>query len=573
MRVEVRGPSGCAAALRGNLAKAGFHVTDSFPAYIIHIERTDSSAIIVDGVDSELERHIVNCISELSPIPIMLQRAGGVQSDRECHISVPIDAELAVEVGVMRGMLKTVNPREADKVIPAPLPRHKKWYQRWQFWARIGGILLLILLSLLLGRATRAQGTSGGGPSQVLNLPVLGSNPKRIVTTDLTTFPTPGNCAKWGANGKLDDQGAACGLGGGGITTLGGQTGAVQTFSRVNDANVTLTITSSVNNHDFTLGWSGALSKARQHAATAYVDQSNAYSTGVQDFEAATVTRPFRRLAFASFPGSCTTNREFLERSDPATAGQVIYVCNAAGNGWDLVGDGGSGGVPNPSANGIVACTGTNCSTSAARTITGTSNKISVTNGDGVSGNPTLNVGSDIVQITDTVTRDFPLDCTNPRVKSTAGNAYFDVEGLATADVDIMVAKFTNNVDGRITCTGFAPNELAASPAAQIIFDVAPHVACGSSQNFRFNVRSRANGSSGNYDTALTAETEQSIAGATTAHVVTRATFTLTNQPAAGDYFIAEIQNNGASGSDTCEQIKEIPVGSVKLRVVVKVKN
>lgn len=51
-----------------------------------------------------------------------------------------------------------------------------------------------------------------------------------------------------------------------------------------------------------------------------------------------------------------------------------------------------SGGVPNPAANGIVACTGTNCSTSAARVLTGTASDISVTNGDGVAGNPTLDL-------------------------------------------------------------------------------------------------------------------------------------------------------------------------------------
>jgi len=135
------------------------------------------------------------------------------------------------------------------------------------------------------------------------------------------------------------------------------------------------------------------------------------------------------------------------------------------------------------------------------------------------------------------------------------------------------VAKFLNNVDGRIVCSGFVPNELGASPAAQILFDVAPHVACGGSTNMRWAVRSRANTATGNYDTALTAEAEQSIVGPTTAHVAARATFTLTNQPAAGDFFVAEIQNNGASGSDTCEQIKELLPGSVKLRVVVKVKN
>ena len=43
-------------------------------------------------------------------------------------------------------------------------------------------------------------------------------------------------------------------------------------------------------------------------------------------------------------------------------------------------------------ANGLV--TRTSSTTAAARTITGTTNVISVTNGDGVSGNPTLDVGS-----------------------------------------------------------------------------------------------------------------------------------------------------------------------------------
>jgi len=54
------------------------------------------------------------------------------------------------------------------------------------------------------------------------------------------------------------------------------------------------------------------------------------------------------------------------------------------------------------SSNGIIARTGTG--TMSVRTVTGTTNKITVTNGDGVSGNPTLTVGSDIVQLTDTQT-------------------------------------------------------------------------------------------------------------------------------------------------------------------------
>jgi hypothetical protein len=89
---------------------------------------------------------------------------------------------------------------------------------------------------------------------------------------------------------------------------------------------------------------SGTAASGQLPATVVYSNQGNAYTAGTQDFESAAVTRPFRRLAFASFPGSCTANREFLERSDPGTAGQVLYVCNSTGNGWDLVGDGGSGG-------------------------------------------------------------------------------------------------------------------------------------------------------------------------------------------------------------------------------------
>jgi hypothetical protein len=78
---------------------------------------------------------------------------------------------------------------------------------------------------------------------------------------------------------------------GGGITTLDTLNAATQTFGVTNDTNVTMTITPSGANHQFALGWSGALAKARQHAATVYNDQSNTFSTGTQDFSAATMVK------------------------------------------------------------------------------------------------------------------------------------------------------------------------------------------------------------------------------------------------------------------------------------------
>lgn len=50
---------------------------------------------------------------------------------------------------------------------------------------------------------------------------------------------------------------------GGYIQSLGGQTGAVQTLSKVDDTNVTLAIASAANDHRFTLGWTGTLAASR----------------------------------------------------------------------------------------------------------------------------------------------------------------------------------------------------------------------------------------------------------------------------------------------------------------------
>lgn len=52
--------------------------------------------------------------------------------------------------------------------------------------------------------------------------------------------------------------------------------------------------------------------------------------------------------------------------------------------------------ISNLSSSGLITQTGTN--TVAARTIAGTTNLITVTNGNGVSGNPTINVGSNVAR-------------------------------------------------------------------------------------------------------------------------------------------------------------------------------
>lgn len=88
-------------------------------------------------------------------------------------------------------------------------------------------------------------------------------------------------------NGTMNTFGCAGGSGGGALT-LNGQSGINQSFAKTDDSNVTLTINSAADTHTFGLGWTGTLAKARQYAATVYADAGNVWSTGAQDFGAAT---------------------------------------------------------------------------------------------------------------------------------------------------------------------------------------------------------------------------------------------------------------------------------------------
>lgn len=77
-----------------------------------------------------------------------------------------------------------------------------------------------------------------------------------------------GTGTKWAMVRLGNDPGAA------GITSLGGETGSVQTFSDVDDTNVTLVISSASDNHTFTLGWTGQLAETRGGTA------QSTYATG-----------------------------------------------------------------------------------------------------------------------------------------------------------------------------------------------------------------------------------------------------------------------------------------------------
>lgn len=62
-----------------------------------------------------------------------------------------------------------------------------------------------------------------------------------------------------------------------------------------------------------------------------------------------------------------------------------------------IEGAGGSGGLLDPGGNGLMSRTSLNATVN--RTLTGTSNLVTVTNGDGVSGNPTFSVGANVARL------------------------------------------------------------------------------------------------------------------------------------------------------------------------------
>ena len=98
--------------------------------------------------------------------------------------------------------------------------------------------------------------------------------------------------------------------------------------------------------------------------------------------------------------------------------------------------------------NGIL--TQTAADTFAGRTLTGTSNKITITNGDGVSGNPTFNIGSDVVTLTDSQTLTNKV-LTAPDINGGTADALtsLGIRSTGTGAFDLTFANTENLTAGR----------------------------------------------------------------------------------------------------------------------------
>jgi BMFP domain-containing protein YqiC len=89
----------------------------------------------------------------------------------------------------------------------------------------------------------------------------------------------------------------------------------------------------------------GTIADARLSPNIAFRNASNIFPAGTQDFSGAAATLPVKAVLSSATPATCIASKELIMKTD-ATAGQQLFVCNATGNGWTLVGDGtGAAGV------------------------------------------------------------------------------------------------------------------------------------------------------------------------------------------------------------------------------------
>jgi chemotaxis regulatin CheY-phosphate phosphatase CheZ len=108
MRIFVTGKHPSTKVLERLLEANGYTISEYQPFMTLILEYTNEPYIIVDGVDSEFERRVINNIAEITPSKILLNRIDGIESDQEMRIFVNYDPTLcdAVERGVLRALMQ-----------------------------------------------------------------------------------------------------------------------------------------------------------------------------------------------------------------------------------------------------------------------------------------------------------------------------------------------------------------------------------------------------------------------------------------------------------------------------------
>lgn len=114
MRISIVGDSISAKAIRQLLVMEGLAITDEGPQFIITIGETVRDIPVIDGVDSELERKLINQIAKQADTCIYLQRPGGCQSDQSIEILMPkfepTDKLCKIEIAIVNAIVQAFKP-------------------------------------------------------------------------------------------------------------------------------------------------------------------------------------------------------------------------------------------------------------------------------------------------------------------------------------------------------------------------------------------------------------------------------------------------------------------------------
>lgn len=137
-----------------------------------------------------------------------------------------------------------------------------------------------------------------------------------------------------------------------------------------------------------------------------------------------------------------------------------------------------------------------------------------------------------------------PVNLTNPRVSTLAGNAFFTV--LALTDWDAGHWEFVKDVDGKAYGIVQVPPTYVSGGAV-----VLGYAANATSGVTRLQVGTKAVAEGESMNPTLTDETAQDVTVPGTAYLLDYVSFTLTETLAANDTLIVEVFHAGAHANDT----------------------
>jgi hypothetical protein len=113
----------------------------------------------------------------------------------------------------------------------------------------------------------------------------------------------------------------------------------VDTKGRVTAGSTSISLTTDVAGAlPIANGGTGSNTKNFVDLSTSQAVAGTKTFSGVVDASAATNTMPIH--VSSTFPATCSAQAEMLIKTGAVTAGQQVYLCNSAGTGWNLIGDG-----------------------------------------------------------------------------------------------------------------------------------------------------------------------------------------------------------------------------------------